>query len=100
MTLDLDLATSAIQTQIADPLGVSVEEAAAGIRRVVGSQMADALRETTIGRGHDPREFLLYSYGGAGPTHCADSEPNLESPRSSSRPLPWSTPRTERSRPT
>lgn len=72
MELSREAAVEAIQAQVAEPLGVSVEEAAAGIRRVVGSQMADALRETTIGRGHDPRDFTLYSYGGAGPTHCAN----------------------------
>ena len=33
--------------------------------------MADTLRELTIGRGHDPRDFVLYAYGGAGPMHCA-----------------------------
>jgi N-methylhydantoinase A len=72
MELSREAAAAAIEAQIAVPLGLSVEEAAAGIRRVVGSQMADALREATIGRGHDPRDFVLYSYGGAGPTHCAD----------------------------
>jgi N-methylhydantoinase A len=72
MELSRDAAAAAIEEQIAAPLGLSVEAAAAGIRRVVGSQMADALREATIGRGHDPRDFVVYSYGGAGPTHCAD----------------------------
>ena len=33
--------------------------------------MADTLREVTIGRGHDPRDFVLFAYGGAGPVHCA-----------------------------
>ena len=72
MALSREAAAAAIEEQIAAPLGLTVEQAAAGIRRVVGSQMADALREATIGRGHDPRDFVLYSYGGAGPTHCAD----------------------------
>ena len=34
-------------------------------------KMADTLREVTIGRGHDPRDFVLFAYGGAGPVHCA-----------------------------
>jgi N-methylhydantoinase A len=71
MKLDRDGAVAAIRRDLADPLGVSVEEAAAGIRRIVDSQMADTLRELTIGRGHDPRDFYLYAYGGAGPLHCA-----------------------------
>jgi N-methylhydantoinase A len=72
MPLDRSAAAAAIERQIAGPLGLAIEEAAAGIRRVVGSQMADALRELTIGRGHDPRDFALYVYGGAGPAHAAD----------------------------
>jgi len=71
MSLDLEGARAAIDVQIAQPLGLTVEEAAAGIRRVVDSQMADTLREVSIGRGHDPRDFVVYSYGGAGPAHCA-----------------------------
>jgi N-methylhydantoinase A len=71
MQLDAGAATAAMSEQIAEPLGLSVEEAAAGIRKIVDSQMADTLRELTIGRGHDPRDFVLYAYGGAGPMHCA-----------------------------
>ncbi|MEA2466631.1 MAG: N-methylhydantoinase [Thermoleophilaceae bacterium] len=71
MPLDRDKAARAIEEQIAGPLGLSVDEAAAGIRRVVDEQMADTLRELTVGRGHDPRDFVLYAYGGAGPAHCA-----------------------------
>lgn len=71
MALDFDGAVKAIREQIAEPLGISVQEAAAGIRRVVDSHMADTLREVTIGRGHDPRDFTLFAYGGAGPAHCA-----------------------------
>lgn len=71
MKLDRAAAAQAIKDQIAEPLGLSVEQAAAGIRRVVDAHMADTLREVTIGRGHDPRDFVLYAYGGAGPVHCA-----------------------------
>jgi N-methylhydantoinase A len=71
MRLDRDAAVRAIEETIAGPLGMTGEEAAAGIRRVVDSHMADTLREVTIGRGHDPRDFVLYAYGGAGPVHCA-----------------------------
>lgn len=71
MKLDRNAAVRAIDKSIAEPLGMTVEAAAAGIRRVVDSHMADTLREVTIGRGHDPRDFVLYAYGGAGPVHCA-----------------------------
>ena len=63
---------SAIQTQIADRLfDGDVIRAAAGIRTVVDAQMADLVRKATIERGHDPREFVLLAYGGAGPLHAA-----------------------------
>ena len=39
--------------------------------RVVDAHMADTLREVTIGRGYDPRDFVIFAYGGAGPAHCA-----------------------------
>lgn len=71
MTIDKAAAEEAIRTQIAEPLGISVVEAAAGIREIVDARMADTLRELTVGRGHDPRDFVLYAYGGAGPMHCA-----------------------------
>ena len=81
MKLDLDAATAAVREQIAEPLGMSVEEAAAGIRRVVDGHMADTLREVTIGRGHDPRDFVLLAYGGAGPAHCIGYGAELGVPR-------------------
>jgi N-methylhydantoinase A len=71
MRLDRDAAEEAIRRHIAEPLGLDVVEAAAGIKRIVDAKMADTLREVTIGRGHDPRDFVLYAYGGAGPMHCA-----------------------------
>lgn len=71
MQLDRAAAEAAIEEQIAAPLGLSVPQAAAGVRRIVEAQMADTLRELTVGRGHDPRDFVLYAYGGAGPMHCA-----------------------------
>jgi N-methylhydantoinase A len=81
MKLDLDAATATVREQIAEPLGMSVEEAAAGIRRVVDGHMADTLREVTIGRGHDPRDFVLLAYGGAGPAHCIGYGAELGVPR-------------------
>jgi len=71
MPLDREAAVAAIEEHVAQPLGLTTLDAAAGIRRIVDAQMADTLRELTLGRGHDPREFVLYAYGGAGPMHCA-----------------------------
>lgn len=68
--MEMDLARQAIEQHVAHPLGVSVEVAAAGIRRIVSSQMGDLLRRMTVERGFDPADLILYAYGGAGPSHC------------------------------
>ncbi|MGD9525856.1 hydantoinase/oxoprolinase family protein [Pseudonocardia sp.] len=69
--LSAELARQAIDTQIAKPLGLSVEEAAAAIHTVQNAQTGDLLRKTVVEAGHDPRDFVLYAFGGAGPAHCA-----------------------------
>ncbi|HLY67667.1 MAG TPA: hydantoinase/oxoprolinase family protein, partial [Chloroflexota bacterium] len=56
---------------IAQAMNVSVEEVALGAARVVNAQMADAIRRDTIEKGLDPRQFAVFSYGGAGPVHAA-----------------------------
>jgi N-methylhydantoinase A len=72
MRLDRSLAERAIAERIAAPLfGGDVLAAAAGIRTVVDSQMADLIRKSTLERGHDPRQFVMMAYGGAGPGHAA-----------------------------
>jgi N-methylhydantoinase A len=72
MRLDRGLAERAIAERIAKPLfGGDVLAAAAGIRTVVDSQMADLIRKSTLERGHDPRDFVMMAYGGAGPGHAA-----------------------------
>ena len=70
ISIDVDAARRAIEVHVADPLGVSVEEAAAGIKRVVDARMGDLLRTVTLEQGYDPREFVLYAFGGAGATHA------------------------------
>jgi len=70
LRLDRDAAERALSEHIAQPLGMSVLDAAAGIKRIVDSRMADLVRTVTLERGHDPREFVLYAFGGAGPTHA------------------------------
>src|SRR5438128_5436125 len=70
MTLDTEGARRAIAEQIARPLNMSVVDAASGIYRITNAHMADLVRRATVERGHDPREFVLYAYGGAGPVHA------------------------------
>ena len=71
MQLDVEAAREAIRTRIADPLfGGDVLRAAAGIREVIDTQMADLIRKASVERGHDPREFVVLAFGGAGPVHC------------------------------
>lgn len=69
--LDPALAAAAIKSRIADPLGMSVEQAALGIHRIVNAQMAEGVRLMSLGRGLDPRDFALVAFGGAGPLHAA-----------------------------
>ncbi|MEP7303117.1 MAG: hydantoinase/oxoprolinase family protein [Caldimonas sp.] len=72
MPLYPDRARAAIEDRIARPLfGGDVLAAAAGIRQVIDSQMADLIRKSTIERGHDPAHFVMMAYGGAGPVHAA-----------------------------
>ena len=70
LQIDLQAARRAIESYVAKPLGLSVEEAAVGIKRVVDARMGDLLRTVTVEQGHDPREFVLYAFGGAGATHA------------------------------
>jgi N-methylhydantoinase A len=70
IALDPAAARRAIEMHVAEPLGLDVEEAAAGIKQVVDARMGDLLRTVTVEQGHDPREFVLYAFGGAGPTHA------------------------------
>jgi N-methylhydantoinase A len=67
--LDASAAAAAVRRRIAEPLGLSVEEAALGIVDILDARMADLVRSVTIGRGLDPREFALLAIGGAGPLH-------------------------------
>ena len=71
ITLDPGLAEQAVQTGVAEPLGVGVPEAAEAIIRVANANMADAVRLISISRGYDPRDFALVAFGGAGALHGA-----------------------------
>ena len=67
--LDPAAARDAIMDHIARPMGLTVEEAAAGMYRIACNNMAHGVREVTIKRGLDPREFVFVAAGGAGPMH-------------------------------
>ncbi|MFI8308304.1 hydantoinase/oxoprolinase family protein [Streptomyces sp. NPDC085927] len=69
-SLDKEAAIRAVRDHVAVPLGIGVEEAAAGIKEIADHRMADLLDTLTVGKGHDPRDFVIYAYGGAGGAHC------------------------------
>ncbi len=71
MPLDLAAARAGIEEAIARPLGLSIEDAAWGVYEVVTAQMAQAARVVSVGKGKDPRDFVLIPFGGAGPVHAA-----------------------------
>ena len=68
MSLDVERAEAAVE-ELADELGMSTVEAASGIYEIANAKMADLVGQRTINRGYDPREFIIYAYGGAGPLH-------------------------------
>jgi len=70
MRLDVEAARRAIETRVAQPMGLSVTEAAWGIHRVVNENMAAAARVHGIERGKDLRGYPLFAFGGAGPVHA------------------------------
>ncbi|MCC4116547.1 hydantoinase/oxoprolinase family protein [Aromatoleum toluclasticum] len=65
--IDAELAREAIRTKVAEPLGLTVEEAALGIIRILNSNMSLAIRANSVAKGFDPRKFALAPFGGAGP---------------------------------
>lgn len=66
---------------IAERLGTSREEAALGIVQVVNANMEAAIRLISIGRGYDPRDFILVAFGGAGPLHACELAATLRIPK-------------------
>ena len=69
ITLEVDAAHMAIRKHVAEPLGMSVEQAASGIFRISNGAMTNAIRYVSVARGRDPRDFALMAFGGAGPIH-------------------------------
>lgn len=69
MEIDRDASVAAVQT-VADAMGIGLMEAAEGIIKIVNEAMFGALRLVSVEQGHDPRNFALVGFGGAGPLHA------------------------------
>ena len=67
---DLDRVRALLEREVGAPLGLAAEAAAAAVLRVANDRMAGAVRMVSLARGHDPRDFALIAYGGAGPLHA------------------------------
>ncbi|MEJ7569790.1 MAG: hydantoinase/oxoprolinase family protein [Gaiellaceae bacterium] len=70
IAISTELAEQAVR-RVAEPLGLTLLEAASGIHRIANARMTRALRAVSSEKGRDPREFALIAYGGAGPIHAA-----------------------------
>jgi N-methylhydantoinase A len=81
MQLDVGAARAAIERRIAEPLGVSVEDAAFGIHDLVNESMTNAARVHAVERGKDPGSMPLFAFGGAGPVHACGVARALGVPR-------------------
>lgn len=80
MRLDRAAAEAAL-SRVAEPLGMSLLEAAGGVVRLAETNMVYAIRQMTVERGHDPRRFALLAYGGGGGLFAAALIDDLEIPR-------------------
>ncbi|MFQ5942866.1 MAG: hydantoinase/oxoprolinase family protein [Anaerolineales bacterium] len=78
MKLDVTAAERAIREKIAEPLGLSISKAAHGITHLADTNMVNAIRQVTIERGHDPRDFSLLCYGGGGGLFAGSLATELE----------------------
>ena len=72
LKLDSQAAAIAIDDSIASRLDLEIPTAADGILKIANNAMAGAIRNISVERGHDPRDFALVAYGGAGPMHAID----------------------------
>jgi N-methylhydantoinase A len=81
MSLDPELARDTVRREIAEPMGLGLEEAAEGILRVVNATMIRGIRLVSVERGYDPREFALVCFGGAGPVHAVKLAQELNIPK-------------------
>lgn len=81
IAIDADRARAALQTSIAEPLAMSLTEAAYGAYMVANAQMIRAIKAVSTYRGRDPRDFALLAFGGNGPVHAVEIARALRMPR-------------------
>jgi len=79
--VSLDAIRAALVAHVGAPLGLDATAAAAAIVRVANDKMAGAIRMVSLARGHDPRDFALFAFGGAGPLHAAALAQELAIPK-------------------
>jgi N-methylhydantoinase A len=80
MPLDVDAARDAIVRRVAQPLGLSATEAARAIVKIAVMNMSLAVRQVSVERGYDPRDFVMVAFGGAGPLHAMEVARSLHIP--------------------
>lgn len=78
--IDAEMARRAISEEVAQPLGLSLEEAALGVFEIVNRNMANAISQISLERGHDPRDFTLVAAGGQGGVHAGELARELSIP--------------------
>jgi N-methylhydantoinase A/oxoprolinase/acetone carboxylase beta subunit/N-methylhydantoinase B/oxoprolinase/acetone carboxylase alpha subunit len=76
-----DTLKTALLAQIGEPLGLDAQAAASAVIAVANNQMANAARMVSVEKGHDPRDFALFAFGGAGPLHAVDIARELGVPK-------------------
>jgi N-methylhydantoinase A len=79
--VSMDAIRAALLEQVGAPLGLDAIQAAAAIVRVANDRMAGAIRMVSLARGHDPRDFALFAFGGAGPLHAVALARELAIPK-------------------
>jgi N-methylhydantoinase A len=79
LPLHPEKSVKAIKEKVADKLNMSVEEAALGILKIINNNMAMSIRENSVRKGIDPRDFALFAAGGAGPLHSIDLAETVDS---------------------
>lgn len=81
MSLDVEAARRVVSRDIAEPLGISCEEAAWAIHVLANTRITEGIRLSTVRRGLDPRDFVLMSFGGAGGLHASSVASELRIPK-------------------
>ena len=79
--VSLDHVKGIFETALGKPLGLDAVQAAAAVLRIANDKMAGAIRMVSLAKGHDPRDFALFPFGGAGPLHAAALARELGIPR-------------------